>query len=317
MPDYNVHDVTQKLEAGIKEVFEGSKYREFLSVMSRFHRYSVNNCILIHAQNPCATYVAGYNSWKKDFGRYVKKGEKGIKIIAPYISKEKVQEEKRVQEEADTDKEKPLSEEQKEEKKQIRFMEVTVFDISQTEGKELPELCSELTADVNNYDNMRKLLEEISPVPIQYCEMSGNIKGCFNRSGMIITIKNNMSESQTMKTLVHEIAHSILHSESDNSKSKNSKEVEAESVAFTVCNYMGIDTSDYSFEYIASWSRNKEMPELKESLNEIQKVSREIIKRIEDKIYPRKKTLQTTKPEELNNHKETSKILNKKKQKRR
>lgn len=164
---------------------------------------------------------------------------------------------------------------------------------------------------------MRKLLEEISPVPIQYCEMSGNIKGCFNRSGRIITIKNNMSESQTMKTLVHEIAHSILHSESDNSKSKNSKEVEAESVAFTVCNYMGIDTSDYSFEYIASWSRDKEMPELKKSLNEIQKVSSEIIKRIEDKIYPRKKTLQTTKPEELNNHKETSKILNKKKQKRR
>lgn len=285
-----VQEITEKLEQGIKELFESEKYKNYLNTMSKFHNYSFNNTLLIAMQKPDATLVAGFQAWKKNFERHVKKGEKGIRILAPAPYKVKEEQEKIDPEtnEIMLDKEgKPIMEEV--EVTIPAFRAVSVFDVSQTDGRELPELAvSELSADVEGYQNFMKALEMVSPVPIGYEDISGEAKGYYHTEEQRVAIQRGMSESQTVKTAIHEVAHAKLHSRELNKdtdlleqKDHNTKEVEAESIAYTVCQHFGIDTSDYSFGYIAGWSSGKEMTELKSSLDTIRRTASEMISGIE------------------------------------
>ena len=284
-----VKEITDKLEAGVKEHFESEKYKSDLSTMSKFHNYSFNNTLLIAMQKPEATLVAGYQAWQKNFERHVNKGEKAIRILAP--APYKIKEER--------DKLDPVTGEmmfdengmpQKEETEVTipAFRAVSVFDVSQTDGKPIPELeVNELLSTVEGYEDFVQALMNISPVPIAFEDIPGDSKGYFSTAEKRIAVQENMSESQTLKTMVHEVAHSRLHDKEVNQsmdipvKDRNSKEVEAESVAFTVCQHFGIDTSDYSFGYIAGWSSGRNMKELKSSLDTIRKTASELITGIE------------------------------------
>ena len=288
-----VQEITEKLEQGLRELFESEKYRTYLNTMSKFHNYSINNTILIAMQKPDATLVAGYKAWQKNFERHVKKGEKGIRILAPAPYKIKEEQEKidPVTNEPMLDKDgMPIMEEV--EIKIPAFRVVPVFDVSQTDGKELPELSvGELSADVDGYQDFMRALEAVSPAPIGYENIPGEAKGYFDITLNRVAIQEGMSESQTVKTAIHEVAHAKLHSkerekETDLSehKDRNTKEVEAESVAYTVCQHFGIDTSDYSFGYIAGWSSGKEMTELKSSLDTIRRTASELISDIEAQL---------------------------------
>ena len=285
-----VQEIIEKLEQGIKELFESEKYKNYLNTMSKFHNYSFNNTLLIAMQKPDATLVAGFQAWKKNFERHVKKGEKGIRILAPAPYKVKEEQEKLDPEtnEIMLDKEgKPIMEEV--EITIPAFRAVSVFDVSQTDGRELPELTvNELSADVEGYQDFMKALEMVSPVPIGYEDISGEAKGYYHTEEQRVAIQQGMSESQTVKTAIHEVAHAKLHSRELNKntdlseqKDRNTKEVEAESIAYTVCQHFGIDTSDYSFGYIAGWSSGKEMTELKSSLDTIRRTASEMISGIE------------------------------------
>lgn len=288
-----VKEITDRLEEGLKELFEGEKYKSYLNTMSKFHNYSANNIQLIEMQCPDATYVAGYKAWQRNFERHVNKGERGIRILAPAPYKIKEEQEKidPVTNEPVLDRDgMPVMEEV--EIKIPAFRVVTVFDYSQTDGKELPGLgVNELHGDVERYQDFMEALERVSPVPVRYEEMEGDRKGYFIDLSRPIAIKEGMSEAQTAKTGVHEVAHAKLHAreaEQDAEKAvykdRETKEVEAESVAYTVCQHFGIDTSDYSFGYIAGWSSGKEMPELKSSLDTIRRTSSELIKGIEAQL---------------------------------
>ena len=288
-----VKEITDRLEEGLKELFEGEKYKSYLNTMSKFHNYSANNIQLIEMQCPDATYVAGYKAWQRNFERHVNKGERGIRILAPAPYKIKEEQEKidPVTNEPVLDRDgMPVMEEV--EIKIPAFRVVTVFDYSQTDGKELPGLgVNELHGDVERYQDFMEALERVSPVPIRYEEMEGDRKGYFIDLSRPIAIKEGMSEAQTAKTGVHEVAHAKLHAreaEQDTEKAvykdRETKEVEAESIAYTVCQHFGIDTSDYSFGYIAGWSSGKEMPELKSSLDTIRRTSSELIKGIETQL---------------------------------
>ena len=284
-----VKEITDKLEAGLKELFESEKYKSYLSTMSKYHNYSFNNTLLIAMQKPEATLVAGYQAWQKNFERHVNKGEKAIRILAP--APYKIKEER--------DKLDPVTGEmmfdengmpQKEETEVTipAFRAVSVFDVSQTDGKPIPELeVNELLSTVEGYEDFVQALMNISPVPIAFEDIPGDSKGYFSTAEKRIAVQENMSESQTLKTMVHEVAHSMLHDKEVNQsmdipvKDRNTKEVEAESVAFTVCQHFGIDTSDYSFGYIAGWSSGRNMKELKSSLDTIRKTASELITGIE------------------------------------
>ena len=284
-----VKEITDKLEAGLKELFESEKYKSYLSTMSKFHNYSFNNTLLSAMQKPEATLVAGYQAWQKNFERHVNKGEKAIRILAP--APYKIKEER--------DKLDPVTGEmmfdengmpQKEETEVTipAFRAVSVFDVSQTDGKPIPELeVNELLSTVEGYEDFVQALMNISPVPIAFEDIPGDSKGYFSTAEKRIAVQENMSESQTLKTMVHEVAHSRLHDKEVNQsmdipvKDRNTKEVEAESVAFTVCQHFGIDTSDYSFGYIAGWSSGRNMKELKSSLDTIRKTASELITGIE------------------------------------
>lgn len=284
-----VKEITDKLEAGLKELFESEKYKSYLSTMSKFHNYSFNNTLLIAMQKPEATLVAGYQAWQKNFERHVNKGEKAIRILAP--APYKIKEER--------DKLDPVTGEmmfdengmpQKEETEVTipAFRAVSVFDVSQTDGKPIPELeVNELLSTVEGYEDFVQALMNISPVPIAFEDIPGDSKGYFSTAEKRIAVQENMSESQTLKTMVHEVAHSMLHDKEVNQsmdipvKDRNTKEVEAESVAFTVCQHFGVDTSDYSFGYIAGWSSGRNMKELKSSLDTIRKTASELITGIE------------------------------------
>ena len=273
----------------MKELFESDKYKSYLSTMSKFHNYSFNNTLLIAMQKPEATLVAGYQAWQKNFERHVNKGEKAIRILAP--APYKIKEE--------SDKLDPVTGEmmfdengmpQKEETEVTipAFRAVSVFDVSQTDGKPIPELeVNELLSTVEGYEDFVQALMNISPVPIAFEDIPGDSKGYFSTAEKRIAVQENMSESQTLKTMVHEVAHSMLHDKEVNQsmdipvKDRNTKEVEAESVAFTVCQHFGIDTSDYSFGYIAGWSSGRNMKELKSSLDTIRKTASELITGIE------------------------------------
>ena len=284
-----VKEITDKLEAGLKELFESEKYKSYLSTMSKFHNYSFNNTLLIAMQKPEATLVAGYQAWQKNFERHVNKGEKAIRILAPAPYKIKEERDK-----LDPVTGKMMFDEngmpQKEETEVTipAFRAVSVFDVSQTDGKPIPELeVNELLSTVEGYEDFVQALMNISPVPIAFEDIPGDSKGYFSTAEKRIAVQENMSESQTLKTMVHEVAHSMLHDKEVNQsmdipvKDRNTKEVEAESVAFTVCQHFGIDTSDYSFGYIAGWSNGRNMKELKSSLDTIRKTASELITGIE------------------------------------
>ncbi len=290
-------DITDSIENGIKNLFESDKYKQYLQTMSRFHRYSVNNQMLIYMQKPNATLVAGFNKWRDQFGRNVKKGEKGIKIIAPTPYKKKIEETK-----LDPDTKLPMLDDNGNEmkvEKEIQipmFRVVSVFDVSQTAGKPLPQLASDLSGNVQNYDAFVEAIRRSASVPITFEPIDSNTDGYFSLDEQKIVIRDNMSEVQTVSALLHELAHSKLHNRKDEQVkdgeqteetakiNRNTEEVQAESISFAVCAYYGIKTDENSFGYIASWSNGKELKELKESLEIINKTSSKMITDI-DKNY--------------------------------
>lgn len=284
-----VKEITDQLEQGIQDLFESEKYMAWLRTMSKFHDYSLNNTLLIAFQRPDATLVAGYTAWQKQFGRQVQKGEKAIKILAPAPYKEKVEMEK-----LDPITQNPILDGEGKPVKEVQevtrpaFKVVSVFDVSQTEGREIPSLgVDELSGDVREYEMFFEALKRSCPVPMEFETIEGSAKGYYHQMDQRIAIREGMSQVQTIKTAIHEMAHQKLHaidpldekSEIVN-QTRNSKEVEAESVAYTVCQHYGIETSDYSFAYVAGWSHGKETPELKASLNTIRKTANEMITEI-------------------------------------
>lgn len=280
-------DITEKLEKGVQDVFSSSQYQELLNTMAKFPHYSVNNSILIMMQKPDATLVQSYTGWKK-MGRFVKQGEKGIRILAPAPFKlekemDKVDESGKVVLDKDGEAVK-----EKVEINLTAFKPVSTFDISQTEGEPLPQIgVDELTGSIEGYQTLFEAIKAASPVPIGFEDIASGAKGYFHTEENRIAINNGMSEVQNIKTAIHEMAHAKLHNteaQKDNKQSKNSKEVEAESVAYTVCQHYGIDTSDYSFAYVATWSKGKETPELKESLNIIRDAAADLITKIDEKV---------------------------------
>ena len=336
-----LQQITAGIEQGIKELFESEKYMRYLSVMSRFHRYSVNNTMLIYMQKPDATLVAGYNKWKNQFERHVKKGEHGITIIAPTPFKKKIEEQK-----LDPDTKAPILDAEGKavmEEREVEipmFRPVKVFDVSQTDGKPLPELASSLSGNVQNYEAFMEALRRSAPVPLSVEPMAANMDGYFSPDRQRIAIREGMSEVQTVSAAVHEIAHSKLHdpkkyeaeptwkivmvsgggvkhdyrldfateAEAEQAaaeddwrymdenqfewrleveedltavkqavKNRNTEEVEAESISYAVCQYYGIQTGENSFGYIATWSQDKTLPELRASLETINTAAGELI----------------------------------------
>ena len=292
-----LQEITAGIEQGIKELFESDKYMNYLRTMSRFHHYSTNNIMLIHMQMPHASLVAGFNKWKDQVGRHVKKGERSIKIIAPTPFKKKIEEIKR-----DPDTKAPILDKDGKavmEEKEVQipmFKVVSVFDVSQTEGKPLPQLASDLKGNVQNYEIFMEALRRSSPVPMTIAAIRDNADGFFSADAQSITIRAGMSEVQTVSAAVHEITHAKLHNyekerlaaaqgdetkEPPKPKDRRTEEVEAESVSYAVCQYYGIQTGENSFGYIASWSKGKELPELKASLDTINKTASGLISDID------------------------------------
>ena len=293
-PADKLKEITDRLEQGIMELFDSDRYKEYLRVMSKFHNYSFNNTLLIAMQKPDASLVAGFQSWKNNFKRNVVKGEKGIKILAPSPFKIKQEMEK-----IDPATQKPVigadGKPVKEEKEITipAFKVVSVFDVSQTEGKELPDIAVDmLTGDVECFKDVFAALEKTSPVPIGFEKIEGNSHGYYHLEEKRIAIDEGMSELQTIKTAIHEIAHAKLHDidpnvpkeEQAGRPDRRTREVQAESVAYAVCQHYGLDTSDYSFGYVAGWSSGRELDELKSSLETIRSTAAEIINSIDEHL---------------------------------
>ena len=293
-PAEKLKEITDRLEQGITELFDSERYKEYLRVMSKFHNYSFNNTLLIAMQKPDASLVAGFSAWKNNFGRNVMKGQKGIKIIAPSPFKIRQEVEKidpHTQKPIIGKDGKPVTEEK--EIKIPAYKVVSVFDVSQTEGKELPDIAvDELTGDVDRYKDFFAALEKTSPVPIAFENIEGGSHGYYHLEDKRIAINEGMSELQTLKTTIHEIAHAKLHDidlnapkdEQQPRVDRRTREVEAESVAYTVCQHYGLDTSDYSFGYVAGWSSGRELSELKSSLETIRSAAAEIINSIDENL---------------------------------
>lgn len=262
----DVKEITKRLEQGVKEVFESDKYKEYLTFMSKFTDYSFNNTMLIMLQCPHASLVAGYKAWSTKFKRQVRKGEKAIKILAPCTHKKTIEKDGEEKEVAWTS-----------------FRAVNVFDISQTDGQEIPTACVEnLIGDVDGYEALLKKLEGVSPVPVEYQNIDGGANGFYSRTEERIAVQIGMSNLQTIKTLIHEISHAMLHGKGkeEGKADRLTREVQAESVAYTVCSVLGLDTSDYSFGYIAGWSSGKELKELSASMDVICKTSKALIEKV-------------------------------------
>ena len=301
-------EITDRLEQGIADLFNSDRFKEYLNVMSKFHNYSFNNTVLIALQKPDASLVMGFNAWKgKGIERSVKKGEQGIRIFAPAPYKIKTEAEK-----LDPETKKPIIGEDGKpitEVKEITvpaFKVVCVYDVSQTEGKELPTLgANELFGNVENYKDFFAALEKTSPVPIAFEQIAGGAHGYYHLEDKRIALDEGMSELQTLKTAIHEIAHAKLHDidlnasaeERANRPDKRTREVEAESVAYTVCQHYGLDTSDYSFGYVAGWSSGREMAELKSSLETIRVTAAEIIDSIDAHLAEFQKEREAEAPE--------------------
>ena len=285
--------LTEKIEEGIQSLFQSGdleKYQAYLRTVSRFHRYSVNNQMLIFSQCPGATLVAGYQKWQNQFSRHVLRGEKGITIIAPTPYKIKVEQEK-----LDPDTKQPLLDADGKtitEEKEVQipmFRPVKVFDVSQTDGKPLPEQVkspvAELTGNVEHYEAFMDALKRVSPVPIEMKPLTNDLDGFFSPSKQSITLREGMSEVQTVCAAVHEIAHSKLHNYAmqpdSQPKDSSTEEIEAESIAYTVCAYFGIETSANSFGYVATWSKDKDVKAFRACLDTIRKTSSELISGVE------------------------------------
>ncbi|WP_300417176.1 YodL domain-containing protein [uncultured Oscillibacter sp.] len=284
-----VKEIVAGIESGIKDLFQSDRYAEYLRTMSRFHHYSYRNTLLIHSQRPDATLVAGFTKWKNQFQRHVKKGERGMTILAPTPFKKKIEQQK-----LDPDTHAPVRDEDGNivtEERTVEipmFRPVKVFDVKQTDGKPLPSLFMDLTGNVRHYEAFLDALCRTSPVPIDFKPIAENMDGYFSPARQRIAIQDNLSEIQTVCTVVHEITHAVLHNreqdqqaaaagaegaEPKKPKDEQTMEVEAESVAYAVCQYYGIETSASSLGYIASWSSGKELPELKASLETISKTA--------------------------------------------
>ena len=279
-----VKELTDKLEAGVKEVFESEQYKNYLNAMSKFHSYSFGNVMLILMQCPNASLVAGFHKWKKDFGRTVKKGEHGLMILAPCPQKKFI----------DREIEKPDGTKEIESVLVVRqrFKVAYVFDVSQTEGRELPSYgVDKLTGDVQNYDEFYKAIESVAPVPVELRPATDHSEGCYNHKEQKIYINEGLSQVQTISVMIHEASHAILHAlpvengeiTGKHEKDRRTREVEAESVAYVVCQHFGIETGDSSFAYVTSWSKNKELPELKASLECISRTASKMIEDITEK----------------------------------
>lgn len=282
-PKEKVDALMNKLETGIHDFMQSGKYQEYLHTMSKFHNYSFRNCILIAMQKPDATLVAGYSAWKEKFDRQVGRGEKAIRILAPApyevtVDREKKDAHGKTVYGADG---KPVTETVKE--KRLSFRSVSVFDVSQTDGKPLPQIAAELDGSVEDYELLLQAIRDTSDAPVTIEKFSGSAKGYYDRSDHTIHIQEGMGEMQTVKTALHERAHSILHNdnvEGAAEKTRETKECEAESVAFVVCDHFGLDTGDYSFPYLASWSSGMDLPEIHASLETIQKTADDMISTI-------------------------------------
>ena len=285
-------EITTKLEKGVKEVFTTDGYKNYLNFCAKLPRYSVNNQILIMLQRPDATMCQSFGNWK-EMNRFVRKGEKGIRILAPAPYKMQKEQDK-------TDAAgKPVLDKDGEPVKETveitvnAFKPVSTFDISQTEGDPVPTVgIAELTGSVEGYEALLEAIREVVPVPITFENIDSGAKGYYHLEEDRIVIQEGMSEAQTVKTLLHEASHQALHSREAQKaggevKSKNQKETEAESVAYVVCQHYGIDTSDYSFAYVATWSADKEVPELKASLDTIRRTASELITKIDEKVQAR------------------------------
>ena len=285
----DMDSIMQSLESGVEELFTSNRYQEFLKTMAKFHNYSFNNTMLIAMQRPDATLVTSYKNWQS-MGRQVMKGEKGITIIAPAPYK------KMKEKEVLDENQRPImgtDGKPKTEKVEVtvpHFKAVTVFDIAQTSGEPIQTLAPELlTAAVQDFDSFMQAIQKISPVPIRFDEIDGNANGYYHNADKEIVIKKGLSESQTLKTTIHETAHAKLHDKEimeslGVEKDRLTKEVEAESVAYCVCSSFGLDTSDYSFPYIAGWSSSREMKEMKASMDVIRKTAGEMIDQLTEEL---------------------------------
>lgn len=284
-------EITDRLEQGITDLFDSERYKNYLRVMSRFHSYSFNNTMLIFLQRPDATHLAGFQAWKK-FGRHVRKGEKGIKVIAPapYKTKMKVGR-------VDPNSMKPIlgaDGKQLTTEKEIvvpNYKVVSTYDLSQTEGEPLPEIANPLTGSVDDYDDFLTALERVSPVPVSFEDITGRAHGYYSLVDKRIVVREGMSEQQTLKTLIHEISHAKLHDfdvkappDERPQIDRETMECQAEAVAFVCCERFGLDTSDYSFGYIAGWSSGRERKELRSSLEIIRGTAAEIIDSVSDNM---------------------------------
>lgn len=294
--DERVAELTERLENGVRELYASDSYAQYISAMAKFHHYSFGNALLILFQCPHATNVAGFGTWKQ-LGRTVKRGEKGIQILAPCAFRATLEREKidpRTGQTLYGPDGQPLTERVK--TSPNRFKIAHVFDLSQTEGRELPQIgVSELTGDVADYTGIYDRLTALSPLPVVQEDFQRAAKGYTSFAENRIVIKPGMSQVQTIKTLVHEIAHAKLHKPADLlpgglPKQRRQKEVEAESIAYVVCQHFGIDTADYSLAYVAGWSKGKELAELKASLDVIHCTAGEII----DAITPPPPKLERT-----------------------
>ena len=282
-------EITVKLEKGVKDIFTTDSYKDYLNFCAKLPRYSVNNQILIMMQKPEATMCQSFSGWK-EMNRHVLKGEKGIRILAPAPYKME-----REQDKLDGSGKPILDKDGEPVKEKVEvtinaFKPVSTFDVSQTEGDPIPTIgVAELTGTVDGYKTLLDALKDVIPVPITFENIESGAKGYFHVEDNRIAVQEGMSEAQTVKTILHEAAHQALHSKeaqdaSSEQKSKNQKETEAESVAYIVCQHYGIDTSDYSFGYVASWSEGKEVPELKASLDTIRKTASDLIVKIDEKV---------------------------------
>ncbi len=279
--DERMKEITDLLEKGVRDLFNTERYAVYLKTMDRFHDYSFNNTLLIAAQNPNATLVAGYQAWRKKFNRQVRLGEKGIRIIAPIPAGRK----------KNPDGEEPVPDEENEEKGRgpAGFRMATVFDISQTDGDPLPEMpgCEPLTAPVEDYGVFMDALTVSAGVPVRFDDLTGTANGYYDTTAKEIVIRKGMSESQTVKTAVHETAHAKLHDPDrapGGRKDQVTREVEAESVAFMVCAHFGIDTSGYTFPYVAAWSSSVEMKELRSSMETIRRAAVDLVDQLTAKM---------------------------------
>ena len=282
--------IQKKLEDGVRAIFTSEKYQEYISAMSKFPRYSINNCILIASQLPEASLVCGFRKWQTEFNRTVNKGEHGIMILAPIKGKTEVVEEvfdennKAVVDENGNQKTEKVTREYQ------TFRPVYVFDVSQTSGDPLPTLASELNETVDSFEEMKSVLISISPVPVSFETINGGANGYYSPTSGKIVIDEHLPQLQMLKTMVHEIAHATLgHGSKEDKWDRQTKEVQAESVAYWVTQMIGLDTSDYSFGYISGWSKDKEVSELKESLDVIKQTADKLSSSIEEKIRELKK----------------------------